>query len=282
MATGSSGAASRPGTPRRSTTSPPIPTRSPCTPPPARSGNAATPSTSRWSPCGAALRQSMSSRCRSGHFLGTQARRPEFAVQRDPAVSVRTEVTASEAVITSGALSARFRRGDDWALEFVGGREGAHRPAATRRWPCWTSNRAVATSASSSAWRRRAGVRPRRAVRPGGEERPDRRHLERRRRHQQRAGVQERAVLPDQPRVTASSSTTRARSRSRSPPRRCRGCSSACPASRWSTWSSTGRRREEILRKYTGADRPAGAAAAVVVRAVAEHVVHHLLRRGRR
>ncbi len=39
---------------------------------------------------------------------------------------------------------------------------------------------------------------------------------------------------------------------------------------------------EEILRKYTGAARPAGAAAAVVVRAVAEHVVHHLLRRGHR
>ena len=54
-----------------------------------------------------------------GHFLGTQPRRPEFAVQRDPAVPVRTEVTDREAVITSGALSARFRRGEGWALEFV-------------------------------------------------------------------------------------------------------------------------------------------------------------------
>ena len=40
-------------------------------------------------------------------------------MQRDPAVSVRTEVTDHEAVITSGALSAWFRRGEGWALEFV-------------------------------------------------------------------------------------------------------------------------------------------------------------------
>ena len=46
-------------------------------------------------------------------------RRPQFAVQRDPAVSVRPTSTENEAVITSGALSARFRRGDSWALEFV-------------------------------------------------------------------------------------------------------------------------------------------------------------------
>jgi alpha-D-xyloside xylohydrolase len=53
------------------------------------------------------------------HFLGTRARRPEFSVHRDPTVPVRTEMTESEAVITSGALAARFRRGEGWGLEFV-------------------------------------------------------------------------------------------------------------------------------------------------------------------
>jgi alpha-D-xyloside xylohydrolase len=52
------------------------------------------------------------------HFLGTRARRPEFSVHRDPTVPVRTEMTESEAVITSGALAARFRRGEGWGLEF--------------------------------------------------------------------------------------------------------------------------------------------------------------------
>ena len=47
----------------------------------------------------------------------------------------------------------------------------------------------------------RARLRPRRAVRRVREERPDRRHVERRRRHLERAGVQERAVLPHEPRL---------------------------------------------------------------------------------
>ena len=51
-------------------------------------------------------------------------------------------------------------------------------------------------------------------------------------------------------------------------------------ASRWSTSSSTARRPRTILRKLHRADRPAAAAAGLVVRAVAVHVVHHLLRRG--
>jgi alpha-D-xyloside xylohydrolase len=53
------------------------------------------------------------------HFHGTRGHRPEFSVPRDPTVPVRTEVTETEAVITSGALVARFRRGESWGLEFV-------------------------------------------------------------------------------------------------------------------------------------------------------------------
>ncbi len=53
------------------------------------------------------------------HFLGTRDHRPEFSIPRDPTVPMRTEVTETEAVITSGALAARFRRGEGWGLEFV-------------------------------------------------------------------------------------------------------------------------------------------------------------------
>ena len=53
------------------------------------------------------------------HFLGTRDHRPEFSIPRDPTVPMRAEVTKTEAVITSGALAARFRRGEGWGLEFV-------------------------------------------------------------------------------------------------------------------------------------------------------------------
>ena len=67
----------------------------------------------------------------------------------------------------------------------------------------------------------------------------------------------------------------RARSPSRSAPRRSRGRSSASRARRWSTSSSTARRPKDVLRTLHRADRPARAAAGLVVRAVAVHVVHH-------
>ena len=99
--------------------------------------------------------------------------------------------------------------------------------------------------------------------------------------HQQRAGVQERAVLPDQPRVRGV----------RQPPGRglVRGRLGGGVAGA----VQRGRRDTGVpghLRAHPGGDpaqvhrpdRPAGPAAAVVVRAVAEHLVHDLLRRGHR
>ncbi|WP_213450281.1 alpha-xylosidase [Rhizomonospora bruguierae] len=57
------------------------------------------------------------------HFLGGRRRRPEFALRTDPGVAVRTEVGTDAASITSGALTARFNRGDDWRLDFLAGGE---------------------------------------------------------------------------------------------------------------------------------------------------------------
>ena len=53
------------------------------------------------------------------HFLGAGPRLPQFRLGADPSVQVRIEVDASQATIASGALTARFRRGEDWALEFL-------------------------------------------------------------------------------------------------------------------------------------------------------------------
>ena len=56
---------------------------------------------------------------RVGHFLGERPRHPQFPLNADPSVEVRTDVDGSHATITSGALSARFERGEGWALEFL-------------------------------------------------------------------------------------------------------------------------------------------------------------------
>ena len=53
------------------------------------------------------------------HFAGEQPRHPEFPLNTDPSVQVHTELDDSHATITSGALSARFERGEGWALEFL-------------------------------------------------------------------------------------------------------------------------------------------------------------------
>ncbi len=53
------------------------------------------------------------------HFAGEQPRHPEFPLTVDSSVQVNTELGDSHATITSGALSARFERGERWALEFL-------------------------------------------------------------------------------------------------------------------------------------------------------------------
>ena len=53
------------------------------------------------------------------HFLGAGPRLPQFRIDADPSTQVRIQVEESQATITSGALTARFRRGEHWALEFL-------------------------------------------------------------------------------------------------------------------------------------------------------------------
>ena len=54
------------------------------------------------------------------HFLGASQRQPQFRLHADPSAQVRIKVDDNHAAITSGALSARFRRDEGWALEFLG------------------------------------------------------------------------------------------------------------------------------------------------------------------
>jgi alpha-D-xyloside xylohydrolase len=53
------------------------------------------------------------------HFVGEQPGQPQFPLTIDSSVQVHTELGDSHATITSGALSARFERGERWALEFL-------------------------------------------------------------------------------------------------------------------------------------------------------------------
>jgi alpha-D-xyloside xylohydrolase len=49
-----------------------------------------------------------------GHFLGGVAKGPNFALNLD-----EQPVTVTDTELTSGALTARFKRGEEWGLEFV-------------------------------------------------------------------------------------------------------------------------------------------------------------------
>jgi alpha-D-xyloside xylohydrolase len=53
------------------------------------------------------------------HFRGARPRQPQFRLDADPSAQVRIQVDDSQATITSGALTARFRRGERWTLEFL-------------------------------------------------------------------------------------------------------------------------------------------------------------------
>jgi alpha-D-xyloside xylohydrolase len=53
------------------------------------------------------------------HLLGARPRLPQFQLHSDHAAQVRIQVDDGQAAITSGALTASFRRGENWALEFL-------------------------------------------------------------------------------------------------------------------------------------------------------------------
>ena len=208
-------------------------------------------------------------------------RRPQFeSDHRSIDVSSRMSVENDAALpITSGALTARFQRGEAWSLEFRGRRPGAHRErvqgdgAARHR----LGRDPISESSSGSKWAN-ASTAWVSASAPGQERTGGREH-EQGRRHRQRTGVQERAVLSLQRAATACWSTIPARSRSKrdgepradavQPRRRSAGVP---PLRRPHPQGGPARVR--------GPDRPAGPAASLVVRAVADDLVHHPVRRG--
>ena len=53
------------------------------------------------------------------HFVGQQPRHPQFPLTIDSRCRCTPSSDDSDATITSGALSARFARGERWALEFL-------------------------------------------------------------------------------------------------------------------------------------------------------------------
>jgi alpha-D-xyloside xylohydrolase len=58
---------------------------------------------------------------RVGHFLGERPATPQFSLAVDPATEVRITEDDEGATLTSGALSARFCRGERWRLDFLAG-----------------------------------------------------------------------------------------------------------------------------------------------------------------
>jgi alpha-D-xyloside xylohydrolase len=58
---------------------------------------------------------------RIGHLLGEQPVTPQFPIAVDPATEVVIAQDDTSATLTSGALSVRLRRGDDWRLDFLAG-----------------------------------------------------------------------------------------------------------------------------------------------------------------
>jgi alpha-D-xyloside xylohydrolase len=58
---------------------------------------------------------------RISHFLGVSPTHPNFAIAIDPDVHARVETTDEAASLVSGRLTARFRLGDTWGLDFLAG-----------------------------------------------------------------------------------------------------------------------------------------------------------------
>ena len=213
-----------------------------------------------------------------GHFLGGRARSPQFSLAADPATSVTVAVDDHEASITSGALTARLRRGKPWNLEFL----------ADGRVLTASGSKAMAllsTASGESYLREQLSLGVGELVYGLGE---------------RFGALVKNGQAVDIWNADGGTSSEQAyknvpfyltnagygvfvnhpgRSRSRSPPRRCPGSSSAWPASHWSTWSSTARPRRRSCSKYTGLTGRPALPPLMVVRAVAEHLVHHLLRR---
>ena len=132
------------------------------------------------------------------------------------------------------------------------------------------------------ARRRRVRLRPGRALHAVRQERPGRRSVERGRRHQQRAGLQEHPLLPDQPRLRRLRQPPGEGRRSRSRSEKVERVQFSVPGESLDYFLIYGPTPKEVLEPLHRAHRPPRAAAGLVVRAVADHLVHHQLRRGDR
>ena len=198
------------------------------------------------------------------------ARRPSTSTPTQPAPS-----------ITSGGLTARITR-DQFQIDFE--QDGRTLTSVLPRsiGLAVGPDRATLRLPAADPGCRRTRLRPWRAVRSVRQERPVDRHLERRRRHEQRAGLQERALLLDQQRLRGLRQPPRAgvvRGRLGSG---VRATSSRSPGEHLEYFVIAGPSPEADPRPVHRAHRPGAAGPALVVRAVAVHVVHHRLRRGDR
>ena len=55
------------------------------------------------------------------HHKGTRPRKPEFTIYEEPNVQVAITVTEQIATLTSGELSLRVTKSEDWLVEYIGG-----------------------------------------------------------------------------------------------------------------------------------------------------------------
>ena len=193
---------------------------------------------------------------------------PQFELTAHPAAPITTASNDEQANITSGALTARFQR-EPWALEFI----------ADGRVLTASGSKAMAqltTAGGESYVREQLSLGVGEVVYGLGErfgplvkngQVVDIWNAD--------GGTSSEQAYKNVPfyltnaRLRGLRQPPRARSRSRSPPRRCRGSSSAWPASHWTTCVIYGPKPEGDSGQVHRADRPAGAASAVVVRPVA-------------
>lgn len=212
------------------------------------------------------------------HFAAWSGARPVLR-DRPPGVRGRGELRRRGGPAHLGRALGALRPHRTLADGPGGGRAHAHQQRRQGHGHHGDPRRPPPPARTARAAGRHLRLRPRRALRPAGEERPGHRHLERRRRHRHRTGVQERPVLPHR----------RGLRRLRRPPRpgllRGRlGGGLPDPVQRPGPGAHVLRHPRPHPQGDPAplhrAHRPPRAAPRLVLRAVAVHLLHHLLRRG--
>lgn len=216
---------------------------------------------------------------RTTHHAGSARRGPEFALPGAGADAGKVRRDGAVLELVSGELTLRVDTEQPWRLEFIA--DGHVLTSAGERGNGFVTDAEGRHHmlAQLSLGVGEACLRPGGAIHASGKERADGGHLAGRRRHQQRTGLQEHPVPPDQPRIR----------RLREPSRQGRlrgrlGSRRPGPVQRRGPVAGVLRRPRSDPEAGPGAlhraHRPPGPAAGLGAGPVADHVLHHRIRRG--